>query len=222
MSGKNVTLIVAAIGAFATLGAALISNWRPSKEQSPSLQQTASGAGAVNVGGNATITNNNIMKSQGEEAAERVQACEGQHGMKIASEKSESLETAATNSVPGKTIDHISFRSCAWPRSNYADADGYLEIKVQSVDGPGESEASGANVADRIAAPCKRLTVAYQFGSQQTYENQTPLTITADTVVTVDGQRWTNENGALPFYPDVGEFVVLHNDHYMIQSANCL
>ncbi len=221
MSGKNVTIIVAVIGAVATLGAAVISNWNKSKEQSPSIQQTASGAGAVNVGGNATITNN-IMKSQGEEAAERVQACEGQHGMKIASEKTELSETipAAGFGSP-KYVEHVSFRSCTWPRSGYADADGYLEVKVQSVEGPGESEASGVNIADRITAPCKQLTIAYQFGTQGNYENQTPFTITADTIVTADGKPWTNESGALPFYPDAGEFVVLHNDHYMIQSAKC-
>lgn len=222
MSGKKVTIIVAVIGAVATIGAAAISNWNKSKEPSPSIQQTASGAGAVNVGRDAVI-NNNITKSAGEEAAERVQACEVQHGMKTASEKSESLETTpAANTEPGKTIDHITFRACTWPRSSAADGDGYLEIKVQSVDGPGDNDASGIDLADRIVAPCHQLTVAYQFGHMGAYENQTPFTISADTLVTVDGKPWINENGALPFYPDAGEFVVLHSTHYMIQSANCL
>jgi hypothetical protein len=221
MNTKSVTITVAVVGAIATLGAAFLSNMNKSKDQSPPPQQIASGAGAINVGRDAVINTNNI-KSAGEEAAERVQACEAQHGMKIASDKAESVETApASSGSPGKTIEHIAFRSCTWPRSAHADADGYLEIKVQSVDGPGESEASGTNVADRITAPCQQLTVVYQFGSQGAYEYEAPITMAADTIVTDDGKHWTNKNGALPFYPDLGEFVVLHNDHYEIASAKC-
>lgn len=70
------------------------------------------------------------------------------------------------------------------------------------MDGPGESEASGTNRADRITAPCRQLIVVYQFGSQGAYENERPITITADTLVTGYGESWKNENGALPFYPE--------------------
>ena len=70
------------------------------------------------------------------------------------------------------------------------------------MDGPGESEASGTNRADRITAPCRQLIVVYQFGSQGAYENERPITITADTLVTSYGESWKNENGALPLYPE--------------------
>jgi hypothetical protein len=221
MTTKAVTITVAVIGAVATLGAALFSNLNKPKESSASIQQTASGAGAVNVGGNAVFNTNNI-KSPAEEAAERVQACEAQHGMKTASDKTDSLQTIpASDAGPQSSTEHISFRACVWPRSRYADADGYLEIKVQSVQGPGDNEASGTNAADRIAAPCQQLTVAYQFGSQGAYENTAPITITADTVVTVDGKPWKQADNPLDFYPDSGEFVVLHDDHYMIENASC-
>jgi hypothetical protein len=222
MTAKSVTITVAIIGAVATLGAAVLSNLHESKAPPPTIQQTASGAGSINVGRDAVITTNNI-KSAGEEAAERVQACEAQHGMKTASEKTESTETIpARNGEPETFIEHTAFRSCVWPRSQYADGDGYLEIKVQSVDGPGESEASGTNRADRITAPCRQLMVAYQFEHMGAYENESPITITADTLVTSDGKSWKNENGALPFYPDAGDFVVLRNDNHVIQSARCL
>lgn len=65
MTAKTVTIAVAVIGAVATLGAALLSNsGKPvkSKDQASPLQQTSSGAGAVNAGRDAYITNN-IAKS---------------------------------------------------------------------------------------------------------------------------------------------------------------
>lgn len=193
-----------------------------------SLAQSAPG-GINQTGPNAqgTVINNNNLttKSAGEEAAERVQACEVQHSMKVASEKNESDETipARFSGDQDHYVEHIVFRSCAWPRSRYTDPDGYLEIKITSVDGPGDSEASGTNVADRILAPCPRLRLAYQFGSQGAYENLAPFIMAADTVATAYGERWTRPNGSdpLPFYPERGEFVVLHNDKHGISTAEC-
>ena len=62
---KKVAVAVAVIGAIATLGAAVLSNMNKSKEQTPSIQQTASGPGSVNVGRDAVITSN--VKSAAEE-----------------------------------------------------------------------------------------------------------------------------------------------------------
>jgi hypothetical protein len=221
-SSKKVTVAVAVIGAIATLGAALFSNWPKPKEQSsppPAIQQTSSGAGAINVGRDAVINN---IKSASEEAAERVQACEMQHGLKTASTRTESSETIpARSGEPEQFVEHIDFRSCAWPKSQYADGDGYLEIRVRTVRGPGEYEATGTTSADRITAPCQQLIVAYQMGTQGAYENEAPFTINADTVVTEeDGKLW-KDDGALPFYPGAGEFVVLHNSHHGLGSAKC-
>jgi hypothetical protein len=155
-----------------------------------------------------------------------VQACEVHHRMKTASEKTESDETIAArfSGDQEQYVEHIVVRSCAWPRSRYADLDGYIEIKINSVDGHGDSEASGTNRADRISAPCPRLKVAYQFGHMGDYENLTPFIMTADTVATAYGERWTRQNGSdsLPFYPERGEFVVLHNGNDLISIAACM
>jgi hypothetical protein len=219
-SAKKVAIAVAVIGAVATLGAAILSSLNKSKEQSPSIQQTASGAGSINVGHDAVITNN--MKSAAEEAAERVQACEVRHVMKAASEKIESSETVpAKGYEEEKSVEHTDFRSCTWPKSRYSDEDGYLEIKVRTVSGPGEYEATGMTHADRFAAPCPQLSVGYGLGLQGDYSNEPPFIIKADTVVVRETQAIWRNDGSLSFYPEAGEFVVLHNSHYGLQSAKC-
>jgi hypothetical protein len=221
MNAVKGTIIAATIAGIATLGAAVVPMLSGNKEQAPSIQQNASGNG-VNVGRDYTV-NANTTKSAGEEAAERVQACEVQHGMKTSSDKTQSDETIpATTVEPEKFIEHVQFRSCTWPVSRYADGDGYLEIKVQTVNGPGEDQASGTNEADRITAPCKQLRVAYQFGHMGDYKNLDPVTISADTVETIEGRPFVNTQGALPFYPESGEFVMLHNGNNVIQSAKCI
>ncbi len=223
MNAKTVTLAVAVIGAVATLGAAFISNWNKSKDpsSSPPTNQTAIGEGAVNAGRDAFVTNNITTKSAGEEAAERVQACEVQHGMKSSTERQASTEPIPSRNGEPAITEQVSFRSCEWPKSQFADGDGYLEIKVNSVAGPGDSEASGEDVADRIAAPCPQLTLSYQYGHMGYFDNEAPFTASANTIVGVDGKAWTGERTSLPFYPDEGELVVLRNDHYVIGSAKC-
>jgi hypothetical protein len=167
-------------------------------------------------------------KSSAEEGAERAQACEVRHSMKTASEKTESNETipAKFSGDHDQEVEHIVFRSCTWPRSRYADLDGYFEINVTTVDGPGDSEASGTNRADRISARCPQLRVAYGFGHMGDYKNLAPFVMTADTIATAYGEHWTrpdgNVSGYLPFYPDRGEFVVLHNDNDVISIAECM
>jgi hypothetical protein len=227
MTGKGATIIVAVIGAVGVLGAAVLTGLISPKDQAAAIQQTATGVGSVNVGRDAVINNNNI-KSANEESAELLQACEKQHGLKTAFEKTDSTETTpAADGAPEKFVEHVDFRSCSWPRTRYADPDGYFEIKVRSDNGPGDSEASGTDEADRITAPCPQLLVTYQFGAMGDYRNLTPFRVNADTVVSVeDAKLWTPPNGnvgeTLPFYPDAGEFVVLRSGRYIIANAKCL
>jgi hypothetical protein len=218
---RKLAITVAAIAAVGTIIAAVIATGNKPKEQVPSTQQTSYGSGAVNVGRDAFISNN--VKSPAEEAAQRVQACEERHGMKSAFEKSESEETIpATNIEEAQYISHITFQSCAWPKSPHSDEDGYLEIKIRTVKGPGDAEYTGTTYADRITAPCQQLEVQYQLGHMGEYHNEDPFVVKADTVVVRETQHlWRTEDGSLPFYPALGEFVVLHNSHYGLGSAKC-
>lgn len=219
-TGSNGVLIaVAVIGALGAVGAALVNMNKP-KETIPTIEQNSSGAGAINAGRDAIVTNN--IKSPSEEAAERVQGCEERHGMKQALEKSTSSETIPATAIEeAQFVEHIEFRSCTWPVSSFADGDGYLQISVRTVSGPGDSEASGTDEADRFKAPCRRLRVTYDFGHMGDFEAGKPFFVDADTVV-VNGEGLWKNDGHLPFYPDHGEFVVLHNGHYDLQTAECV
>jgi hypothetical protein len=111
--------------------------------------------------------------------------------------------------------------ACIWPKSRYSDEDGYLQINVRTVKGPGESESTGTSYAGWFTAPCPQLVVDYALGFQGGYGNETPFTINADTVVVRETQALWKNDYSLPFYPDAGEFVVLHNGHYGLQTAKC-
>ncbi len=222
--GRNATIVVAVITAISTLGAAFLASGHKSKEESPvpapaAIQQTASGVGSINVGHDAVFNN---IKSAGEEAAELVQACEQRHGMKMSAEKTETTETVpATAYERQQEIEHVDFRSCTWPKSPYSDGDGFLQISSRTVPGPGESESTGTTYADRIKAPCEKLVVGYGFGSQGTFDREPSFTIKADTVMTGENHALWKSDNTLPFYPDAGEFVVLHNSHDALQRAEC-
>ena len=221
---KNILIVVAVIGAAATLGAALISSLGKPKDQAAGVQQTSSGDGAINVGHDAFI---NATKTAGEEAAERVQACEEHHGMKTAFEKVEGPQKISPSDSPDDLMPafefHTDFRYCTWPRTQYSDGDGYLEIKVATVNGPGESEASGTDDADRITAPCPQVVVTYQYGHMGEYHNLDPIAVSANAIVTTDGKPWVQRESErpLPFYPATGEMVVLRSGHYGFEGVKC-
>lgn len=221
---KSGGIAVAVIAAVATLGAAWLAKSGNSKaEPAPApLQQTASGAGAMNIGHDAYITN---YKSPAEEGAERVQACEDRHKMKTASDSNESTETVPKSPGalgPPEQVQHVDFRTCAWPKTQFSDGDGFSQIQLKTVSGPGEYEATGTTLADRFRAPCGKLSVGYGLGVQGYFENEKHLTLRADSIVVApDGTPWKND-GSLPFYPDEGDFTVLHNSHYRAQNAKCV
>jgi hypothetical protein len=93
-----------------------------------------------------------------------VRACMAQHQMSRA--RAVVRSTEATRSVPPPELagteegekDAVTvFKRCDWPPGPGADSDGYSEIKAVETFGPGESEASDANVADIIKSDCSVL-----------------------------------------------------------------
>jgi hypothetical protein len=160
-----------------------------------------------------------IFRGDGEalDAGNQVRSCMNQHGLKKARTETESS---------GLRV----FASCQWPAPEYADQDGFAEIRVRKVDrsrfldAGDTSEAGGVGFADRIkVGDCDEVRAEYSFGSQGGFSHLDPLLLERGDVVTVDGTAWTGKQGVfLGFYPDADEVVVLHNLKNGLDSVRCI
>jgi len=130
-----------------------------------------------------------------------------------------SEDPARPSQLVGETVK---FAQCEWPPSEDAEADGYYEIEVTAVEGPGRSEAEGETVVDRISAPCQKLKMSYSFAQMDVRERRT-FEATVDSIVTWEGEPW---EGKVPedlgFYPERGEFVVIRSLRSAADSIACV
>ena len=84
-------------------------------------------------------------------------ACESTHGLKSAAEHDTGTGTTQQ------------FRSCTWPPATGADPDGFAEIQVAVLEGPGRwsdgeadmSSAGGLGARDQITGTCARFALIY-------------------------------------------------------------
>ena len=166
----------------------------------------------------------------GPDKATKVAACERTHG----------LSAAQVQRPPGPGESHVdrsqilprtqapvffeqkTFTSCGWPPPAGADSDGYRAITVTVTNGPGDSEASGRSLADRIESNCKMLQLEYSYrkmGGQSRFRpfRASPGDVWAPS--NANGYARIAEVGTttadrvnLPFYPGRSEVVVLGND----------
>jgi hypothetical protein len=120
-----------------------------------------------------------------------------------------------------RSDNEVVFAYCDWPSPSYRAQDSYTEIRIVTVDGPGEFEASDASLADRVTAPCQQLELSYTFGLQGAVEYLSPFTVSPGTVTSQDapGEPW---DGELPFSPERGEVVYVHNAHQSLDHARCI
>lgn len=143
-------------------------------------------------------------------AAERVQACVETHGLQGARTVTDDTATDTTRIL-----------RCAWPPATGSDPDGYLEISYHTVEGPGDSEASGAVWATRISAPCDPVWLSYSTASMGAQGRLEPFAASADTLVTPYGELWDGMRSELSFYPDRDEVVVIHNSKVILDDVDC-
>jgi hypothetical protein len=144
-------------------------------------------------------------------AASHVEACEAQHQLTQQHQK------------VSVTVAVTAFESCTWPAPAYADSDGFTEITVQTVAGPGQDEASDADWVDRVTGPCTTFTLAYDFGFQGDLKHLAPFTAPAGLLTSIDqpGAAWPGGVKSLNFYPARNEVDVLHNSNDVLTSAAC-
>jgi hypothetical protein len=125
----------------------------------------------------------------------------------------------------GGTAGTVLFRGCTWPAPAGAEADGYTEIAVTSFDGPGESEAEGMTVANRVRSSCRDVELVYLFNNQGTFVQEDPTIISKGEIRRVEGGSvWIPGNAAeaTAFAPRRDESIVMSNGRYKLDSARCL
>ncbi len=148
--------------------------------------------------------------------AAQVRSCMAQHGLSRAKE-TQHRETEGPYST-------VAFASCLWPPPEWADEDGYSEIVVRGDAGPGTEEATGDTEADRFAAPCSEMEVAYSFGKQGAFQRRPPFSLLRGTIMFqgyVGPEVWKGDQRRLPFYPDRDEGVVIHSAAYRLDFVRC-
>jgi hypothetical protein len=120
------------------------------------------------------------------------------------------------------SYDSKIFAECEWPPQSYSAADGYSEIRVITVAGPGLSEAEGSTEIDRLIAPCKRLRLSYSFGNQGNFDHLPTFVAAADSIVTPEGVSWNGDIHTLNFYPERNEIIVVRNLSYVLDQVECV
>ena len=149
--------------------------------------------------------------------ADQVRICMQQHGL---SEAHAVLKGEA--SLAQSSGESTIFAECNWPPQSYSEADGYSEIRVMTVAGPGMSEAEGSTDVDRFFAPCQELKLSYSFGNQGTFKHLPSFVVKEGSVVTPDGNPWQGEIRTLNFYFERGEIDVVRNLSYVLDKAECV
>jgi hypothetical protein len=226
---KVVAAIVIGLVAGAVLG--VLVDWllKPLLPQTPTLKHSIAGfVACVAIVGSAVP----FARSQGEEqtpkdnvvAADQVRECMRQHDLQQAQVRKERDAYSAAGTIT--TYRTMKFAQCEWPPPNYAGDDGYSEISVTTVEGPGASEAEGETGADRITAPCQKLKLSYSHGKMNYYKHLPPVEVSADSIYTIwnnEIEPWEGKQYPLGFYPERGEFVVLYPiTIYSLDEAVCV
>ena len=151
------------------------------------------------------------------EVAEQVRLCMQQHGLS----KAHAIlkDSFSIPEIPG---DGTLFAECNWPPQPHSEPDGYSEIKVVNVAGPGLSEAEGSTEIDRFFAPCQTLTLSYSFGNQGNFEHLPSFVAEANAILTPEGSRWQGDIHTLNFYPVRNEIIVVRNLSYRLDRVECV
>jgi hypothetical protein len=148
-----------------------------------------------------------------EDIARYVTDCETQHKM------------SAERQIDGLESSTATFKACEWPPSSISDADGYSEIILNSTQGPGDSEASGTDSADRITGPCRTFRLSYDYGHMGDSRHLKDFDATPGDVMIVSyfgGEPWSGDRSTIPFYPLRNEVVVLRSGNYGIANIQCV
>lgn len=96
---------------------------------------------------------------------------------------------------------------------------------MTSEAGPGESEAEGLTVADRVRSGCRDVELVYLFDNQGRFEQEEPTVLSKGEIRRVEGGSvWMprSETEATVFAPGRDESIAMSNTRYKLDSARCL
>ncbi len=110
------------------------------------------------------------------------------------------------------------FRACAWPAPTGAGGDGFSEVTVRTLEGPGESEATGMTVAHVLTSTCRDLEVGYLFDNQGTLVPEQPVRLTKGETRRVEGGSIVTAANA----PGRDQSVVLSSARYQLDTVRCV
>lgn len=110
------------------------------------------------------------------------------------------------------------FRACTWPAPTGAGADGFSEVTVRTLDGPGVSEANGMTVAHVLSSTCRDLEVGYLFDNQGTLVPEQPVRLTKGETRRVEGGSIVAPADA----PGRDQSVVLSSARYQLDTVRCV
>jgi hypothetical protein len=161
----------------------------------------------------------------------KVAACERGHGLSDAERVSRSRAGESRIERPsgsGQIFDQHTYESCAWPVRPGADPDGHAAIVVTEVNGPGQSEASFRDAADRIESSCRRIRLSYSYGSMGQFARLRPFTARGGEIWAYSGASSgsafapvSSSGLKLPFYPVGNEIDVLRNFRTRLDGVGC-
>jgi hypothetical protein len=143
----------------------------------------------------------------------RIDTCIVDHGL------AKSVE--GTEVVKGRFL----FRACEWPPPPGSGSDGFTEITVSRIDGPGESEAEGMTFADVFTTSCTDLKIEYLFNNMGTFVREQPVFLSKGEVRRVEGGSiWfpRTELEASIYTPGRDEAIVLSAARYSLDVARCV
>jgi hypothetical protein len=175
--------------------------------------------------GTGTRTPTSMQAAKG---GAEVRACMAQHQMSRSATTSVTT-VEARGIVAGETSetaqpDNVTvLRRCDWPPKPWSDGDGYSEISVKVTIGPGETEASGANIADVIKSSCDSLKISYSIVAQGYQKSLPAFTSQPNRVVWHDCRAYrTPPQQRLNFYYERDELVVLRNAKIRLDRIACV
>jgi hypothetical protein len=157
-------------------------------------------------------------------AATQVASCEKTHSLSGQSQKVETVATASPLNDPTAALVTDTFSSCDRPAPAWADADGYSQIVVTQVTGPGTSNAEGDDFADRVTGPCKAFELQFTWGHMGSTSTVGPFRLPVGMITEAapnPGTAWTGDRSKLVFYPAPNEADVLLTDDYVVDRATC-